>query len=284
MKTIPLRKILRALAATQGLAFTGSATTSQVTAEQRFQLIELVNEALRDAWQLIPWWQTSRLEQRQFRKSWSSIVSYDYQEEVYYDVDGKYYRTIDSPILAFPPTDTLYWEEVTNLDCYILLEPDENFPNATEIGTLVDVFDADPRLSASSRGSRLIYELRNDRVQFRPDIATPLVWLDFQAAAPVLDGDDYDAAETVPIGTVRYYHATGECYRAIAETSALPTDTDDWTPVLIPQHLAAIIRESARAHYLRANGDEEKAAAAEALAERARENEILRNTDRKSVV
>lgn len=264
MKTVTLKSILTALAAAGGQAFTLDATTSQVTAEQRLQLIAHVNTATRDAWEFFPWWQCARLEERQFRPDWSAVPSYALDAEVFDPTTQRYYRSLQAANLNHAVTLTAWWEPAPDLDCYISLEPDAYFPAATEIGTLTDVFDADPRLSAGARGSRLIYELRDDRVQFRPDIATVTVWLSFQAAAPRLDGTNYSASETVAAGTVRYYHTTGECYRALTSTSNVPTNTTDWAPVLLPHHLASAIVQSARAHWLRADGQDEKAEIAEA--------------------
>ncbi len=270
MKRLPLSTVLTAVAAL------GGASLAQLSTDQKTQLVTFLGEGLREAWQAFPWWQTERIEERQFRPSWDATATYALDAEVYDATASGYFRSLQAGNLNHAVTETAWWEAATDLDAYVSLEADANFPNATEMGSVLEVWQHDPRLR---RSVRVPYVLRDGRLQFTPRTATVTVFVVFQAAAPVLDGTPWDAETTYGTGDVRYHEASGDCYRALNTVSGEnPQLSDDWARVDFPEHLASIVKYLARAAALRADGQDDKATSVEAEARREMERTIVRNT------
>ena len=269
------------------MALGGLSYSTQVTAEQRAQLVTLCGDAVREAWHCFAWWELERIEERFYKAAWNSGTTYGAGDIVRAaDADGDivYWESLQAGNLnKTPATETAWWEETESFDAYLLLAA----TGETEMGAVTEVWDGDPRVT---RPCRVPYGLRNGRIQFAPgDAPIPSVHVVFQLAAPMLDGAAWDPEQAYADGDVVYYHGDGvtaghgECYRASGTIAGSPSndappDDDSWKVIQLPHSLAGIIIHETRAHALRADGQEEKAMAAMRDRDRAYDAALMRNT------
>lgn len=107
----------------------------------------------------------------------------------------------------------------------------------TPIGTLLikGVTTNHPR--ASEYPYHWPFAPQGDRIIFTDPHTPETVWMQFRKTVPAFSGVEWDESiGTYAVGDVRFYKATGECYRCVRAPAAgvLPTDTDYWLKVDFP--------------------------------------------------
>jgi hypothetical protein len=186
-------------------------------------------------------------------------------------------RIADTPASA-PADDEDNWEEVTDYARVIELSA----IGATVMGAVLEVWCDDPRECAGAH--QIPFVLRDDAIVMTPCDVSGSVWVVFQRATPALDLTVWVTGETIAQGDVRYDVTAGDCYRATAAISSGSNTTrpaaaaSSWAVEPVPEHLETAINLGASVHYLRADGQEEKATRREAAAGMALERAIVRNT------
>jgi hypothetical protein len=289
MIRVPLKKCIAAVAALAGIN-----AGTQLSGDQRGLLIVFLGEALRDCVEAIPWWQYERIEERFFAPVWVDGVTSGAGYE-----DGDVVRVEDDDVWTYweaqqqismvdntsSPPDAIdgLWAETTEYARVIDLAQS----GETVMGAVLEVWDADPRECAGAQ--QVSFLLRNEEIVLKPCLVGTSCWVVFQAATPALDATIWTTGEVIAEGDVRYDVTAGDCYRALVAIStddntvrpgenAVAEEDVVWALVEIPEHLQSAINLGASAHYLRADGQEEKATRREAAAQTALERAIVRNT------
>jgi len=177
-----------------------------------------------------------------------------------------------------PPTVTLYnvTPDISDATRWALLVPFNKFiayeqAGLPAIGELFVVTDKDPRVTTQLR--RFAFGMSQDGFQF-PQCTPPQVWIQYRQRRPVLTGDVYDATATYAGYQQMYFAATsggsGNFYTAYP-FGVLPgfnpaNSPGAWTVVPIPYFLRGYLIQGGYADWLTSDGQQDKAAAAEAMA------------------
>ena len=151
-RNVTFQSVLDGVAARIGLDPTQTLAPSTAAA-----ITEYINTRVRFAWESYRWPDMSAIERRRFRVTWNSTDTYVTGEEVYYAVNGLYYRAKSSVSANVVPTTTASWDPVSSLTDFVRsLDYDQAFTltstkaspvNATPIGEILYVYAADPRIT-----------------------------------------------------------------------------------------------------------------------------------------
>lgn len=151
VRNVTFQSVLDGTAARIGLDPTQTLSASTVAA-----LTEYINTRVRFAWEAYKWPDMSAVERRRFRVTWNATDTYVTGEEVYYAVNGLYYRAKSSVSANTLPTVTASWDPVTSVtdfvrsldydQPYTLTSTKASVVNATPIGEVLYVYAVDPRV------------------------------------------------------------------------------------------------------------------------------------------
>ena len=196
-------------------------------------IVEHINDRVRTVWSSWRWTEFERTEERAFRTVWEDTRQFTRSnaegvpDEVYYIPTQTYYRVMSSaasdPPIGTVPTDGNYFEVITDLDTFI--EYDQAWKRS--IGMMRGVYKSNPRNPTGSNWGMLNYMPSENGIDVQlPGV--PTVWITYTkpqpefTIVPYVVGKTYEKADTV------FYPATGECFQALIETTALPTDATYW--------------------------------------------------------
>jgi hypothetical protein len=268
MRTVTLKSILEAAADLAGISY-----ENQLSPEQRKSLIRIANFKLRTLWESFQWPPLTLIERRQYRADYAGGTTYAAGAEVYDATTDAYYVAAQGANTGHAVTDTTWWTVATDLDKYLEIAA----TGKNVIGQIFEATDVDPRLTATP--TRVRYGLNGDRIQFASN-APNRPWLQYQLVPSPLSAKPWASAENVTTGEVRYYETGiyGDCYVALANNTATtpPSDATKWALCSIPQFLAEPLAWLISADQLRADGQEDKAAQREAMANSATERAMQR--------
>lgn len=157
-------------------------------------------------------------------------------------------------------SDLSAWGLLTPFNRYIAYEQ----PGMTKIWEAPNpcAFKRDPRVFPHNPWP--VCTSRNDLGITFPPEAPNSVWLMFWPPPPCFTSTVYSATENIAVGTVRYYPATGECYRALqAQTPATqpPTNAAFWQKIDFPFVLSAYVTRAAQSDALRDQKQNDRATA-----------------------
>lgn len=172
---------------------------------------------------------------------------------VYYPTTARYY-SCHSASTGNLPSNTSYWGILTAFDPYVSYTQ----TGKTEIGMVRDVYNKDPRSRRDWENPE--FELNENGVQVPSGYSR--VWIEFQKRAPVLQGDEYDAATAYAIGDYVQYTSGSviNFYKATAATTGnLPTDTSYWEAIQIPYIFLTFLTFAAYADILHHDGQSDTA-------------------------
>jgi hypothetical protein len=254
MDRVPFNSVLREAAGLAGF------TLEQLTATAKTQLRTFINRQAASAWEHAWWNQLMHAEERFYRPAYDASTTYAEDDEVYYATTGLYYRATAAGS-AHVPTDTNYWEEITDLTAYIELEQDGEEP----IGTVRLISQDDPSEVADPRPLR--FRLIASRIYVLGDPVPDSVYVWFRESVPSWLGDDFDAAVTYEADEIVYFEGTtadfvGDFWKCTVGTLAgespesAPTK---WERVEFPAWLQIPVAQAAYADWLRQDGNPEAA-------------------------
>jgi hypothetical protein len=234
--------------------------TNDLSPEEAAVFGELINGRVEEAVEYAWWPELTLCEERFYRADWDDATAYAIGDEVYYATTDAYYVAILAGTNQNPSTATTYWEAVTDMDRYVPWQ----LAGTTPIAEVKDCYKSSPRTHPDDP-YRLLFEMSDNGVQMGTDAGTS-VWLEFRTDPPQFTTTAYDAAITYAVGDLVYVASTGECYECIqAGIGQDPTtETAFWMKVDLPYVLKKAIVQGVRADWLRQDGQEDKATAAEA--------------------
>lgn len=129
------------------------------------------------------------------------------------------------------------------------------------IGDVRAVWDADPLVTSHAEPIR--FNLHDTGILVRGD--QPIVWVEFRRRRPLLRGAEFDAADTYAVGEQVYFEdtdATSDFWQCVSATSAGESPTTHaakWERLEVPYVLQDFLCQHALSHYLRGQGEAERA-------------------------
>lgn len=202
---------------------------------------------------------------------WASGTTYAVGDVVKYLEDGEYYacHTAHTSSATYTPDATggdARWGQLTVFDRHVDLDQSGQTP----IGVVLQV--SNESLYRTTRRASVEWTQSNEGIQVLVDATS--VWLLFWTLPPELNGDVYDATATYSAGDQVYFTNTagdGNFYDCLATTTAgqsPSSESSKWDLVQIPYAFHTYCSKGAYADWLVADGQHEKALAAERAAER----------------
>lgn len=258
MDTVSFQSVLHGVAHRMGI------DPEQLQVNQARPICEFINSAVRRGWEMDVWWPWTVLEERRYRRDWSAGVTYAAGEEVWFPGASAYYRAEQSTANEQPDLFPAVWTEVQP-DTWLLIGEEGYCP----MGKVVAIYD--------SRGVDYAFTLQGDRIFLQPPApALPVVC--YTRPTPKFSVEPWATGTAYRSGSLVYYEAAGETYRAIADSQdEIPPETPErWVLVCFPAVLAEYVKQEAYARMLETDGQTERSAVAQARAERLLEEELDR--------
>lgn len=227
-------------------------------------LAEHLTVAAENAWRDYDWPDTTPTEQRALRPIFGLGETYLLGDEVYDVETDHYYRALQDGFAGRAVTDGAYWEEVTCLTKNLPLLSLGDTPMAEVLG----VWDADP---ATDTGAQpLGYYLTDGDVQFEPDCPNT-VWVRFRIPPPRFTAAVWKSTTIYLPGDLVF--VTPHCYMALEDAlgseQSPENDPDRWRKQELPELLERAVKRLAKAEWLEAEGQDDKAAIVQGRAEAA---------------
>jgi hypothetical protein len=205
-----------------------------------------INERTRELVQGWPWPEWRVTEERSFRQVWRSDHQYyranpatGNPDEVFYLPNTTYYRVLPTapsdPVVGDLPTDTLHWSVLDPVDSYVAYDQ----PCKRSIGMVTGVYKEDPRMwgrngswCGGTRGCGDQPKLCYHPSEFGIDICNPpgpTVFICYSMPNPIYTMSAHVAGKTYTKGSATFDFQTGEVFQALNDTTAVLTDTSNWT-------------------------------------------------------
>ena len=163
-----------------------------------------------------------------------------------------------------------YWPELIRVESATVTASDsvETAPVPAAAGEVLDVYNKNPRATVSAVPvSWSLYEDGTSRYVNLRSTDTP-VWLEYRVARPNLTGDAYNSSSSYAAGDQVYFG--GQFYdsnTSVSVSESPSSASSKWDVVKIPFIFQAYLIRGAYADYLKATGNNELSAQADANAE-----------------
>jgi hypothetical protein len=201
MRTVTFKSIIDGSLARIGLDPTITPPANTLAA-----FTEYVNSSVRVAWEMYPWPDFMRFEQRQFYPDWSSSTNYAAGSGVL-GSDGVYYFAVQSSTNVNPTTDTTdtYWQNeatyAVTIGNGIIHAIDLDQVGKTPIGEVIAVYTADPRVNRYA--PRVNWWLTGDGIVVGQNstaiAAVPnKIWVQFTVRPTIYSTTSYSNGDAVP--------------------------------------------------------------------------------------
>lgn len=163
-----------------------------------------------------------------------------------------------------------YWPELIRVESATVTASDsvETAPVPAAAGEVLDVYNKNPRATVSAVPvSWSLYEDGTSRYVNLRSTDTP-VWLEYRVARPNLTGDAYNSSSNYAAGDQVYFAAQFyESNTSVSVSESPSSASSKWDVVKIPFIFQAYLIRGAYADYLKATGNNELSAQADANAE-----------------
>lgn len=262
-RTVTFRKVLHGLAHMCGLDPDLLARTEAAA------LAEHLSNAAAEAWRYYDWPDAVLTEERALRPIFSLGGTYPLGTEVYAAEEGDYYVARQDST-GHPLSDGAYWERVTNL------RPSLNLVNAGDnpIGEVLGVWSSDPGTDTGETSAQGYGYYLDGRTVVFDSSAGNTVWIRFRLPPPRFTTEEWDEATLYQPGDRVFIDPA--CYLALdsaqGEDQGPLNGPDRWRVQEVPELLEQAIKRKAKAEWLSAEGQEDKAARHDSKAERALED------------
>jgi len=205
MRTVTFKSVIDGALARIGLDPTIAPASNTLAA-----FTEYANSAVRAAWEIYPWPDFVRFEQRQFYPNWVSATTYA-TGDVVMGSDGSYYQAVAASTGQDPVADAAhtYWIGVSNspnssgISVLYAISLDQVLGGTTmtPIGEVLQVFSADPRVNRYA--PRINWWLTSEGIIVGQNStaisAVPnKVWVEFTIRPTIYSTSSYTNGDTVP--------------------------------------------------------------------------------------
>ena len=194
--------------------------------------------------------------------TWTLATAFAKGDVAYYAVNDTFYacHTASTGNL---PTDTAYFGALTVFDKYVGYAQ----TGFTAIGDVRDVYTKNPLVNKTYATSNWTLSQNGVQVPNGPNV----VWLEYRTRFAPLIGSDWASGTSYAVGDQVLYNSSGSIknfYTCIQATSSVaPSNTAYWTILEIPYLFQPYMVHGAFADVLRMDGQMDKAAQQERLAE-----------------
>lgn len=240
MRTCTTKRALEAITRLEGV----DPDTAALTAAQKALRAELLNDRVAWAWEYAFWQETMKVEQREYRETYSATANYSIRDEVY-SASAYYTSLIDGNVGNTPATSPLAWVAAgTDFVRHILFEqPDEEIIHRVDCNA--GVFDKDPRVYRDA-GRMTHVRLLDDRLIVEDEEAPIQPWVRFQTTPPEFSWTEWAAGTAYAIGDLCYVASTGYTYKALlTSTGQNPVSaTTYWEEVGFPHFLLNYVKHA----------------------------------------
>ena len=202
---------------------------------------------------------------------WALATAFVAGDVVYYAVNDTYYacHTASTGNL---PTNTTYFGALTVFDKYVGYTQ----TGFTAIGDVRDVYSKNPLVNKTYATSNWTLSQNGVQVPNGPNV----VWLEYRTRFAPLIGSDWASGTSYAVGDQVLYNSSGSIknfYTCIQATSSVaPSNTAYWTVLEIPYLFQPYMVHGAFSDVLRMDGQMDKAAQQERLAEQYLETEAAK--------
>src|SRR4030095_11186965 len=218
------------------VALHGRDPQAEISPDMARALLEHINDRVRFICQNWRWPEWELTEERAFRQVWNADHQYlkasvldGKPDEVFYIPDMLYHRVLASaggdPPVGTLPTDTTYWETISPVDTFIAY--DQGCRRA--IGMVLGTYMGNPRVPTGYGGGRLQYLPSERGIDVRG--TGPTVFVTYKMPVPSYTIIPYVVGKNYLKGDIVFDPTVGECFQALAGTTALPADTNVWRRV-----------------------------------------------------
>lgn len=245
---------------------------AELGAEEAVSVTTRINEYLRECWERDAWPEWCPVEQRYYRETWGSRA-FSGGDEVYHaDTDAYYHAEEDTvsgdiPGAGAPWFTVADWEENGGdpFRRYISLDQTQFGSTPTPIGTVLGLFQSDPRLKAGAR--RVDYTLTTEGIQVLRYSGTS-VWVHFRKRPPEFTATVFDALRSYTAGERVYFVGTtegfldGECYECVTAATAGQSpqaSPTKWSKIEFPYVLKHAVADFVFAELLEEDGQSDRA-------------------------
>lgn len=251
-KTIAAGKLLNAILRSRGF----DPAHFTLVATEMEQYADIVNQALRAAWESEHWPQLFHVEQRRYRPPFNVETVYAVDHECWYD--GAYWRSLVAGNVGHTPVEGTYWTDAFAAGMIAFLPFVQGW--AADSGNYVEeidpagvdlkqcVYDYDPLLKPGTlpvQGCKFWQQ-----TILVPEAVAPLEpYLRFRPPAPEMCYTVWSSGTAYASGELCYLVSTGETYQALRpSTNKNPaSEVADWAPVGFPQMFFDFVRMMAKA-------------------------------------
>lgn len=205
MRTVTFKSVIDGALARMGLDPLVSPSSNTLAA-----FTEYANSSYRAAWEMYPWPEAVRFENRQFYPSWVTATSYA-ANDVVLASDGNYYYAVQANSSQNPTTDSsdTYWAPASSYPSTtgsgilfaISLDQILNGVAKTPIGEVIGVWQSDPRTNRYSTpvnwmltGDGIVVGQNGLSVTSIPST----VWVEFTTRPTVFTTANYSDGATIP--------------------------------------------------------------------------------------
>lgn len=205
MRTVSFKSVIDGALARMGLDPLVTPSSNTLAA-----FAEYANSGVRAAWEMYPWPDAVRFENRQFYANWAPGTSYA-ADAVVLGSDGNYYFAKQSNSAQDPTTDDTdtYWAlasaytSTTGSGILYAIDLDQVLGGVaqTPIGEVLGVFQSDPRTNRYS--TPINWMLTNDGIVvgqngLSVNSIPSTVWVQFTTRPPVFTTANYNDGTTIP--------------------------------------------------------------------------------------
>ena len=198
MRTVTFASVITGAMARMGLDSTLTPANNTLAA-----FTEYANSSVRVAWEMYPWPEALRFEQRQFYPSWSSATTYAAGAGVL-GSDNTYYFAVQASVGQDPTLDTTdtYWQpESTYAPSGALHAISLDQVGQTPIGEVIALYTADPRVNRYA--PRVNWWLTGDGIVVGANSTAiaqvpAVVWVEFTTRPQTYTTASFTNGDTVP--------------------------------------------------------------------------------------
>jgi hypothetical protein len=207
-----------------------------------------------------PWWYPCQADYS--GSLYSATTAYAVGDVVQLGSTGEFYVCLEANT-GYLPTDTTLWGLLTVFDRYVGYTQ----TGFTAIGDVRDVYSKNPNVSKTYATADWTLTQNGVQVPNGPAV----VWLEYRTRFVPLVGSDWASGTSYVVGDQVLYNSSGSIKNfyvcAQATSSVAPSNTAYWTLLEIPYLFQPYLVHGAFADVLRMDGQMDKAAQQERLAE-----------------
>jgi hypothetical protein len=277
MRTVPYKEVFDGVRQRLGLD-----PQAQLPPDESRAIAKNINSRVRTISRMWDWPQWQLTEERAFRQVWNPDHQYlrvsegGLPDEVFHIPDTSYYTVnkdaSSDPPVGVRPTDISpgpaeFWLPLEPVDPYVAYDQ----ICKRSIGLVLSIYSANPRINGYAK---LPFSPSYKGIDVREPSAGPTVFLTYLMPTPKYTIVPYVVGRNYQRGEVTFDPTIGECFQALAPTTALPADPTFWRRVPFPEEWADYVEAGAFADCMLEVGQEDDAGTAQIkMARAAKANE-----------